>query len=220
MQDNRFDVFTRLLAAGRDRRAAVAAGLAGLFGIASAAGGEQRDRGRDRDRQRRSPGGGNGDGRKSAPARGANGPAGEGRTPRPQSPCGDGSARANRCTTDAGCCTRYCVNGKCRYKPAGMACSSKAECEEPLTCARGTCALPGPSPAGPAGPAGPTGPTGAADGPAGPTGPTNLATGPRGWRGPTGVTGNTGPTGPTGPTGRTGNTGPTGPTSTVTGPTG
>ncbi|MFM9105710.1 MAG: hypothetical protein ACKOWF_03315 [Chloroflexota bacterium] len=101
-----------------------------------------------------------------------------------------------------------------------MACGSKAECAEPMTCAEGVCRHPGDRPAGPAGPAGPTGPTGPVSGPTGPTGPASTVTGPEGLTGPFGPTATTGTTGATGVTGPTGPTGATGPRSSVTGPTG
>lgn len=32
-------------------------------------------------------------------------------------PCGDGTAKDNRCAKDAECCTKYCADGMCRCKP-------------------------------------------------------------------------------------------------------
>ncbi|MFM9106808.1 MAG: SMP-30/gluconolactonase/LRE family protein [Chloroflexota bacterium] len=48
--------------------------------------------------------------------------------PSAEGPCGDGSAKANRCTKDADCCTGYCADGQCRYKANWMSCKKNDEC--------------------------------------------------------------------------------------------
>jgi DNA-binding beta-propeller fold protein YncE len=54
---------------------------------------------------------------------------GSGNGPAPQAPCGDGGIKANRCKKNGDCCTKYCVNGSCRFKPNYMPCGKNAECD-------------------------------------------------------------------------------------------
>jgi DNA-binding beta-propeller fold protein YncE len=54
--------------------------------------------------------------------------AASGDGPTTQGPCGNGSARDNRCSKDGQCCTKYCADGECRCKPNWMRCGKNAEC--------------------------------------------------------------------------------------------
>ncbi len=62
----------------------------------------------------------------------------QGRGPAAQGPCGDGSARANRCQRNGDCCTKYCADGECRCKPNWMQCGKAAECCSGV-CSNGRC---------------------------------------------------------------------------------
>ena len=55
-----------------------------------------------------------------------------------------GGRTANRCSTDAECCTSYCDVRikKCRHKPLGTRCTTNAQCRHPRTCRLGVCSLP------------------------------------------------------------------------------
>jgi hypothetical protein len=48
--------------------------------------------------------------------------------PGAEGPCGDGSAKANRCQKNGDCCTRYCADGACRCKPNWMVCTKADQC--------------------------------------------------------------------------------------------
>lgn len=238
MDKQGFDALARSLARGSNRRATVGAALAGLIAAPAAAaakGGNRQDRQDRKDRDGDSPGGDVGATSSAAPAAAEDRPVASG-------PCGDGSVRENRCTTNSDCCTDYCQKslankdglGRCRRKSEGMPCANTNECENGLTCTKGVCTRSKTEgPTGPAGMTGPTGPGGSGNGPTGPTGPTGDIgqigptgetgeTGPTGRNGSNGANGLQGPIGQPGATGATGRTGPTGPTgeSGVTGPTG
>lgn len=238
MDKQGFDALARSLARGSNRRAAVGAALAGLIAAPAAAaakGGNRHDRQDRKDEDRDSPGGDVGATAAAAPAAAEDRPVASG-------PCGDGSVRENRCTTNSDCCTDYCQKslankdglGRCRRKSEGMPCANSNECENGLTCTKGVCTRSKTEgPTGPAGMTGPTGPGGSGYGPTGPTGPAGDigqigptgetgGTGPTGRNGSNGANGLQGPIGPVGATGATGRTGPTGPTGEtgVTGPTG
>jgi hypothetical protein len=43
-------------------------------------------------------------------------------------PCGDGTAKDNRCAKDAECCTKYCADGMCRCKPNLLDCNKDDQC--------------------------------------------------------------------------------------------
>ena len=110
--------------------------------------------------------------------------------PEPTGPCGNGSAKANKCNRNSDCCTGYCdTNNRCRCFHVGDACAEDINCCSTLVCDDGTCV----NPSGGGGTTGPTGPTGPAGGGGG-----SSATGATG---PTGTTGGPGATGATGPTG-------------------
>lgn len=100
MDGQRFDGIVRALGAQVTRRRGFAAAL-GALATGLAAGAEAKPDGRGRGNRR--------------------GPATSG-------PCGDGSARANRCRKDRKCCTKYCSGGTCRCKPNYMDCKKAEEC--------------------------------------------------------------------------------------------
>ncbi len=64
--------------------------------------------------------------------------ASRGKKPKPEGPCGDGSAAANRCTKNSQCCTKYCAEDMCRCKPNYMSCGNDAHCCSGL-CVNGRC---------------------------------------------------------------------------------
>ncbi|MFM9107954.1 MAG: hypothetical protein ACKOWF_14795 [Chloroflexota bacterium] len=70
------------------------------------------------------------------------------RKARPEGPCGDGSAKSNRCKGDGDCCTGICRKVKkkgkktisrCRCNQRGQSCSEDRNCCNSLTCVQGTC---------------------------------------------------------------------------------
>jgi hypothetical protein len=62
-----------------------------------------------------------------------------GKGPKPEGPCGDGSAKDNSCKKDKDCCTGYCNNGRCRGVPLGGKCSAKQLCRGKAQCIGGIC---------------------------------------------------------------------------------
>jgi len=73
---------------------------------------------------------------------------GEAGGPEAEGPCGDRSAKANRCRKNRKCCTGLCdrKRGRCRCVPAGGACTETRNCclrnGAQLSCANGVCAAP------------------------------------------------------------------------------
>ncbi|MFM9108335.1 MAG: hypothetical protein ACKOWF_16740, partial [Chloroflexota bacterium] len=61
--------------------------------------------------------------------------------PETQGPCGNGSAKANRCRRNSDCCTRFCdrKKRKCRCLQTGKRCREDRECCNKLTCSGGIC---------------------------------------------------------------------------------
>src|SRR5215218_5302102 len=49
---------------------------------------------------------------------------------RAEGPCGNGSGKANACTKDKDCCTRFCDKrkGRCRCKQLGQGCTEDRNC--------------------------------------------------------------------------------------------
>jgi DNA-binding beta-propeller fold protein YncE len=58
-----------------------------------------------------------------------------------EGPCGNGSAKANRCKRNNQCCTGHCdrKKGRCRCLQAGKSCTEDRECCNKLTCSGGQC---------------------------------------------------------------------------------
>ncbi|MFM9105230.1 MAG: hypothetical protein ACKOWF_00850, partial [Chloroflexota bacterium] len=84
-------------------------------------------------------------GKKAGAAAARGGEAGD---PEAEGPCGDRSAKANRCRKNRKCCTGLCdrKRGRCRCVPAGGACTETRNCclrnGVQLSCANGVCAAP------------------------------------------------------------------------------
>ncbi|MFM9105712.1 MAG: NHL repeat-containing protein [Chloroflexota bacterium] len=108
MLDDRFDALLRALGGARSRREALAAAAALLAGGTAASQAAAR-------RARR----GN-------------------RRPAAAGPCGNGSAKDNRCEKNRDCCTKYCPDGACRCKPNYLTCASSGECCS-KSCVNGRC---------------------------------------------------------------------------------
>lgn len=131
MDEGTFDRLTRLLARRLTRRTGAVAALPGLAGLAGwgmpqaeAASGTRAGQQKDRDKDN---GQAKGDGNQ------------QDRGGRREGPCGNGGREANRCRNDDDCCTRRCVNGRCKTKAAGFPCRKSSECARGLTCAGGVC---------------------------------------------------------------------------------
>ncbi|MGI9253311.1 MAG: hypothetical protein ACR2J8_06165 [Thermomicrobiales bacterium] len=103
MDQQRFDAALKALHTGTTRRRGLAAALGVLLGGAGLDAAAKRQ--------------GQGQGQSAASKR----PAAAG-------PCGDGSAKDNKCAKDGDCCTKYCADGACRCKPNYMDCSKDAHC--------------------------------------------------------------------------------------------
>ncbi len=118
MEQRRFDALARAMGAETTRRTGIGAALAAVAGALSGLA---------------APGMASAAGKKDRPAR-------------PSGPCGDRSAKANRCTKDNECCTGYCKPagkkkvGRCRCAPDGYDCTKKTTCCHGLTCQDGACA--------------------------------------------------------------------------------
>lgn len=131
MDPVRFDRLAKTLSTPDTRRGALRgllAGMLSLLGLAEAAAGR-----RKRDRPHPAP---------AAKKR---------RNASVEGPCGDGRGKANACTKDRDCCTRFCdkKKGRCRCKKLGRGCSEDRQCcataGQPMTCQSGRCrAIPPP----------------------------------------------------------------------------
>ncbi len=132
MESELFDHAIRMLGAGATRRAGLRAAVAALLG-ASAAG--------------------------EAVAGNEHGRATEKRAGGEGGPCGDGSAKANRCAKPNDCCTGICArNHRCRCRKKNRKCKQDRNCCGALSCVKKKCAPP-PKPPAPVPTGGSCGPT-------------------------------------------------------------
>lgn len=135
MDQQRFDAALRALGRGASRRAAMAGVLGALVGARlgddAAAGGAK-------------AGGGGGRRKAADPGTGK-----RRRRPGAAGPCGDGSRKENRCTSDRECCTRVCNlkagkgnqdgQGRCRCVRRGKGCTQDRNCCNMMKCVAGVC---------------------------------------------------------------------------------
>jgi DNA-binding beta-propeller fold protein YncE len=129
MDQHRFEAALRALAQGTTRRRGLAATLGALLGGVGLETVAKR-RATDADPER-------------SMGRGA-GPGAEG-------PCGNGSAKENRCKKNADCCTGMCRKqpgkvGRCRCLERGAACTANRNCCGDLACRQGVCSRSAPTP--------------------------------------------------------------------------
>lgn len=121
MDAYRFDALARALSAPGTRRrtlAAVVGSALGALAIGPAAVDEARARKKPRNKDRKD-----------------HGVSAEG-------PCGNGSARKNRCKRDRQCCTNYCKKRRCRCRKLNQSCTEDRNCcpeRTGRTCIEGTC---------------------------------------------------------------------------------
>lgn len=121
MDAYRFDALARALSAPGTRRrtlAAVVSSALGVLAVGPAAVDEARARKKPRNKDRKD-----------------RGITAEG-------PCGNGSARKNRCKRDRQCCTNYCKKGRCRCRKLNQSCTEDRNCcpeRTGRTCIEGAC---------------------------------------------------------------------------------